>query len=570
MLADNVTDCHVLVVGSGGAGCRAAVEAAKYGDVILLSRSVTGKGGCTTMAEGGYNAVLNPKDSCSSHFEDTIRGGAYLNDRELVKILVEEAPERFADLMNWGAVFDLSCDCDGFEGTHPAQRHFGGQKFNRTCYSGDRTGHEIMATLMEKVRGGDIRIIQEVTVIDLLTETLSGGEVRVCGAVGLDRDGNMIVFRCDAVVLATGGTGQIYDVCTNCATGNGQGYAMAYRAGAELIDMEMVQFHPTGAVYPYDARGRLITEAVRGEGGYLKNSRGERFMAKYDPERMELSTRDVVARSIATEIAEGRGTDKGGVYLDVTHLGAAVIEERLPMMLAQFLNFGVDIRKEPMEVAPTAHHMMGGLRITPECRTTIKGLFACGEVTGGIHGANRLGGNSLADTQVFGKRAGEFAGKSVMHRALMNSPAIVGQLAAEELRFNRFLNGSDSIAEIKERLRKTMWENVGIFRTAEELETALAEIEELSEMTPKADSPAVLAECCVLEDMLTVAALVVRGALLREESRGAHVRKDIVQDWTPETSPYGHTYQSIYREGIEKAGAEDISAEGAGKGGNAQ
>ncbi|MDD1674271.1 MAG: FAD-binding protein, partial [Methanomicrobiales archaeon] len=389
MRGDEGLKSHVLIVGSGGAGVRAALEAAKYGDVIITSKSIPGKGGCTPMAEGGYNAVLRSQDSCVLHSEDTFRGGAYLNDPALVDVLVRESPDRLQDLVRWGAVFDFT------EEDTVAQRSFGGQRFPRTCYAGDRTGHEVMMTLLEQLRTSDIRVLSEVTVISLFAE-----EGRVTGALALTRDGDPVVIRADSTVLATGGGSQIYDISTNSATGTGDGYALGYRAGAELIDMEMVQFHPTGAVYPYDARGRLITEAVRGEGGILTNARGERFMERYDPERMELSTRDVVARAIATEIREGRGTARGGVYLDVTHLPGWQIEEKLPVMLEQFMQFGVDIRREPMEVAPTAHHFMGGLRITPDCATTMPGLFACGEAAGGLHGANRLGGNALAETQV--------------------------------------------------------------------------------------------------------------------------------------------------------------------------
>ncbi|WOF15209.1 fumarate reductase subunit A [Methanoplanus sp. FWC-SCC4] len=537
MHTDNVVDCHVLVIGSGGAGARAAIEASKYGHTILVSRSITGKGGCTPMAEGGYNAVINSEDSCNLHEGDTLKGGAYLNDPELVKILVEESPERMSDLVNWGAVFDVTAERE------LAQRPFGGQKFPRTCYAGDRTGHEMMMTLIEQLRVSDVELVQEVTIIDLLKD----GDI-VSGAIGLDRRGGMIVFRADATVVATGGLGQIYDVCTNCATGNGQGYAFSYRAGAELIDMEMVQFHPTGAVYPYDARGRLITEAVRGEGGLLKNSKGERFMEKYDPERMELSTRDVVARSIATEILEGKGTKNGGVFLDVTHLLPEEIEKRLPVMLEQFLNYGVDIRKEPMEVAPTAHHMMGGLRITPDCMTTKKGLYACGEVTGGIHGANRLGGNSLADTQVFGKRAGESAGKTVNRDIVIDTE----QIKAQRERLKRFAEGDVNPAEIRHALRKVMWKGAGIFRTKEGLQNAKSEIDALRTLKPKAVTPQNYAECCILEDMLTVAAMVVESALIRKESRGAHLRKDVPTEWKPEKSPYGHTFQSLKGSGVEK------------------
>ena len=404
-------DCHVLVIGSGGAGVRAAIEASAYGDVVLVSKTIVGKGGCTPMAEGGYNAVLREQDSCGIHFEDTMKGGAFLNDPELVKILVAESPQRMDDLIRWGAVFDVT------EDNKVAQRPFGGQQFPRTCYAGDRTGHEMMTTLVERLDGLPVETLAETTVIDLLKDS-----DRVIGACALDEKGDLITITADSTVLATGGGTRVFDISTNSASGTGDGYAISYRAGAELIDMEMVQFHPTGAVFPYDARGRLVTEAVRGEGGVLKNMLGERFMKQYDPERMELSTRDVVARSIATEITKGRGTKNGGVYLDVTHLPREQIESRLPVMLEQFLKFGVDIRTEPMEVAPTAHHIMGGLRITPRGETTLPGLYACGEVAGGVHGANRLGGNALADTQVFGRRAGEAAGMSEKRIEKRRSP----------------------------------------------------------------------------------------------------------------------------------------------------
>ena len=315
---------------------------------------------------------------------------------------------------------------------------------------------------------------------------------------------------------------------------------MGYSAGAELIDMEQVQFHPTGAVYPYDARGRLVTEAVRGEGGLLKNRLGERFMKRYDPARMELSTRDVVSRSIATEILEGRGTDHNAVYLDVTHLPARQIEDRLPVMLEQFLKFGVDIRKEAMEVAPTAHHIMGGLRIAPDCSTSLKRLYACGEVAGGVHGANRLGGNALADTQVFGKRAGESAGKS---------PAV--KKKADEVQVAPSSSGSNGICRDIQpgtgvwRQLKTiaMWEGAGIFRTQEGLEKTCSRYG-----TSRAfRSVQIPGKPCGLlhgQNMLVTSSLIVQSALLRTESRGAHVRKDLGQTWLPESSPFGHTYLS--------------------------
>jgi fumarate reductase (CoM/CoB) subunit A len=537
MLADEVVDCHVLVIGSGGAGVRAAIEASQYGDVVLISKTIVGKGGCTTMAEGGFNAVLRDEDSCGIHFGDTMKGGAFLNDPGLVDILVKEAPLRMGDLVKWGAVFDFT------DNDEVAQRPFGGQRFPRTCYAGDRTGHEMMVTLVERLEGTDVSTFQEFSVIDLLKE-----DGRVIGAMALDGRGDLVLLKADSTILATGGGTKVYDISTNSSSGTGDGYAIGYRAGAELIDMEMVQFHPTGAIIPYDARGRLVTEAVRGEGGVLKNSRGERFMKKYDPERMELSTRDVVSRAIATEILEGRGTENGGVYLDVTHLPREQIESRLPVMLEQFLKFGVDIRTTPMEVAPTAHHIMGGLRITPACQTTLPGLLACGEVSGGVHGANRLGGNALAETQVFGKRAGEAAGRALKRQKRIE----LAQVKRQEDRLDRFMAGIKSPSRVRMMLQQAMWEGAGIFRTAEDLKRTLAATSVLADKPLCAKTSRNLAECCIVENMCLTASLICRSALIREESRGAHVRRDIRQDYDAEHSPYGHTFISKKSQGIEK------------------
>jgi fumarate reductase (CoM/CoB) subunit A len=537
MRADDTVECHVLVIGSGGAGVRAAVEAEQFGDTVLVSKSLAGKGGCTPMAEGGYNAALREGDSCVLHKEDTIRGGAYLNDPALVDILVHEAPERFLELARWGAVFDRT------PAGEFAQRSFGGQRFPRTCYAGDRTGHEMMMTLLERLRAGNVTVLQEVSVIDLLKR-----EGRVVGAVAIDRTGGLRAIQADSTIIATGGASRIYDISTNSATGTGDGFALGYRAGAELIDMEMVQFHPTGAVYPYDARGRLVTEAVRGEGGVLLNSKGERFMERYDPERKELSTRDVVARAIAREIAEGRGTPRGGVWLDVTHLPASQIEEKLPLMLEQFLAFGIDIRCERMEVSPTAHHFMGGLRITPSCETTVPGLYACGEAAGGVHGANRLGGNSLAETQVFGKRAGEAAGRAPSRGIRIDSRPL------EKYRrtMDDFRAGGVSPVTITRKLQGAMWNGAGISRNARDLEETLVDVEKLAKKRLLAQTTENLAECFTVQNMCLVASLVIRSALLRGESRGAHLRTDILQSWDAANSPYGHTYLSVNRAGIEE------------------
>lgn len=533
---ENRSDTHVLVIGSGGAGIRAAVDAAASGETIIVSKTITGKGGCTVMAEGGFNAVLKSADSIATHYEDTMKGGAFLNDPALVEVLVREAPDRIRDLFTWGAVFDLTCDDE------VAQRPFGGQQFPRTCYAGDHTGHEMVMTLLEKLRGSPVEIRDELTILDLLKD----GDA-VYGAVTCDREGELGVITADAVVLATGGAGQVYDTTTNSTAGTGDGYALGYRAGAELIDMEQVQFHPTGAVYPYDTRGRLITEAVRGEGGVLKNSRGDRFMKTYDPVRMELSTRDVVSRAIATEVLEGRGTEHGGVWLDVTHLPRDQIETRLPLMVEQFQKFGVDIRDQPMEVAPTAHHFMGGLRITQNAETTVPHLFAAGEVTGGVHGGNRLGGNALADTQVFGRRAGITAG-AVRHtaRRIDND-----QIAAVEEKIANLYTGSVSSAAARKKMKQIMWNNVGIYRNELDLKTAERDIAQLRATPLMISSPREIADAVVTENMLLTASLVIDGALLRRESRGAHTRTDVTPSWTVETSPLGHTFFSPGRSGIE-------------------
>jgi fumarate reductase (CoM/CoB) subunit A len=537
MAADDSVDCHVLVIGSGGAGVRAAIESSGFGDVVLVSKTIVGKGGCTPMAEGGYNAVLREQDSCGIHFEDTMKGGAYLNDPELVRILVAESPDRMGDLIRWGAVFDFT------ENNEVAQRPFGGQRFPRTCYAGDRTGHEMMTTLVERLDGLPVDTRAETTIIDLLKD----GD-RVAGALALDDNGDLLVIKADSTILATGGGTRVFDISTNSASGTGDGYAIGFRAGAELIDMEMVQFHPTGAVYPYDARGRLVTEAVRGEGGILKNTQNERFMKKYDPDRMELSTRDVVARAIATEIQEGRGTAHGGVYLDVTHLPRDQIESRLPVMLEQFKKFGVDIRDEPMEVAPTAHHIMGGLRITSRCGTTVPGLFACGEVAGGVHGANRLGGNALADTQVFGRRAGEAAGRSERRIKKIDGH----QIEKLQARLSGFKGGSVNPAGVAKELQQAMWKGAGIFRNAADLRSTLAQCMHLSRSNLKAVSPVNFPECCTVQNMCLTASLICKSALLRTESRGAHVRTDIPQSHDAKASPFSHTYISLVREGIER------------------
>jgi fumarate reductase (CoM/CoB) subunit A len=519
----------VLVIGSGGAGCRAAIEANKKGlDVTIISKGLSFKSGCTTLAEGGYNAAfgyVDAKDSVEAHFKDTLKGGAYLNDRKLVKILVEEAPERLNELEMYGAIFDRQ------ESGELNQRPFGGQTFRRTCFQGDRTGHEMMMALKEEVIRRGIKTIEEMIITTLITHDDDGG---VLGACGLSlKDSSFHIFQAKSTIIATGGAGWMYPVTSNAMQKTGDGFALAYQSGTDLLDMEQVQFHPTGMLYPESRRGVLITEAVRGEGGRLFNSQGERFMEKYDP-RGELATRDVVARAIYREIIEGRGTEKGGVYLDVTHLPPELIEEKLETMLMQFLDVGVDIRKQPMEVAPTAHHFMGGARINENGETTIKNLFAAGEVTGGVHGANRLGGNALADTQVFGRRAGEAAAKNALKKEEIEyKDIILDKASIEQDRIQSLIKDGEYYPfEIRKELQEVMWKNVAIIRNKEGLKSAIKRIKELKEMLKDLKVSSIqtynkdLQDALEAEKLLQVALLTAESALIREESRGAHYRED--------------------------------------------
>lgn len=528
-MKEEIYHTDVLVIGSGGAGCRAAIEANKQKlDVIIISKGLSFKSGCTTLAEGGYNAAfgyVDKKDSVGTHFEDTLKGGAYLNDRKLVKILVEEAPERLNELEMYGAIFDRQ------ESGELNQRPFGGQTFRRTCFQGDRTGHEMMTALKEEVIRRDIKTVEEVIITSLITNPTEGSVLGACG-ISL-KDSKFLIFTAKSTVLATGGAGWMYPVTSNAMQKTGDGFALAYSVGADLLDMEQVQFHPTGMLYPESRRGVLITEAVRGEGGRLFNSEGERFMKKYDS-RGELATRDVVARAIYREIIEGRGTERGGVYLDVTHLPCELIEDKLETMLMQFLDVGVDIRQQPMEVAPTAHHFMGGAYINEHGETTVGNLFAAGEVTGGVHGANRLGGNALADTQVFGRRAGQAAAKNALQgRNNINKDIIIEQATFEKNRIQSiFKNGEYYPYEIKKELQEVMWKDVAIIRDAEGLKTAIKRIKELKEMLAGLKVPDIqvynkdLQDALEVEKLLEVAFLTAESALIREESRGAHFRED--------------------------------------------
>jgi len=524
-----VVTTDILIIGNGGAGIRAAIEANEYNvKILLVGTSMPGKAH-TVMAEGGINAALgnvHPEDSWEVHFEDTIKEGVYINNQKMVEAFAKDMPERIHDLEEYGAVFDRTPD------GKIAQRRFGAQSYWRTCYIGDVTGHEMLMALTEANRKRDIQHMDEVMVTKILTKGNN-----ISGAVGIDLiTGEFIVFRAKSIILATGGTGRIYKVTTNPKEACGCGYAMAYEVGAELMDMEMFQFHPTGMVYPESARGILVTEAVRGDGGILLNSKNERFMERYDPERMEVSARDIVARSIYSEIQAGRGFEHGGIHLDIaSQKSPEFILDKLPRMVKQFKDFAnVDITKEPMEVAPTAHYYMGGIKVRTEdnMSTTVNGLFPCGEAQCGIHGANRLGGNSLAETQVSGQRAGKYAAIFSLKKELEDIDE--EEIENEIEKFLEPLNRKDGIKpqEIKKEMQENMWANVGIVRDEDKLRKGLEKIEALERKSE---------EICVdggrtynlewidaieIPYMLFVCKSLVMSALERKESRGAHFRSD--------------------------------------------
>ncbi len=514
----------VLIIGSGGAGSRAAIEVDDAGlKAIIVSKGLSFRSGCTGMAEGGYNAVfktVDKDDSIDAHFNDTLKGGSYLNDKKLVEILVSESPKRLVDLENYGALFDRQ------ESGEIDQRPFGGQSFRRTCYQGDRTGAELLNALKEEIIRRDIECIDEVMITSLVTD---GNQV--IGATGLNlKDSSLIYFKAKATILASGGAGQLYPVTSNTFQKNGDGYAISYRAGANLVDMEQVQFHPTGMVAPESKKGVLVTEAVRAEGGKLINSEGERFMSKYAPEKMELATRDVVARSIYQEIIEGRGTENGGVYLDISHLDDDYIDEKLETMVLQFENVGVDIKHGPIEVAPTAHHFMGGLKINTDASSSLDNLFGAGEVCGGVHGANRLGGNALADTQVFGRIAGVSASKAAKESELKSNEEMVREEAS---RIEGLIKkGSIKPKEFKNRIKNLMWEKVAIVREEKTLNEALGQLLEMQkeladlDVGDKKQYNTDLVTALEVINMVEICILTVKSAIIRRESRGAHFRSD--------------------------------------------
>ena len=517
----------VLIIGAGGAGLRAAIEALGQGaSVGVVCKSLLGKAH-TVMAEGGIAAAMANVDATDDwriHFRDTMRGGKFLNNWRMAQILAQEAPERVRELEQWGALFDRTSSGDIL------QRAFGGHTFKRLCHVGDRTGLEMIRTLQDRGVYLGIDVYMECAITKLFRE----GE-RIAGAFGYWREtGRFVVFKAKSIVIATGGIGKAWRITSNSWEYTGDGMALAYEAGAELIDMEFVQFHPTGMVWPPGVQGILVTEAVRGEGGILRNKDGERFMERYDPEKMELSTRDVVARAIYTEAREGRGTEHGGAYLDISHKPADYVKRKLPSMYHQFRELAdVDITQGPMEVGPTCHYMMGGIRVDAEtAQTTLPGLYAAGEAAAGLHGANRLGGNSLSDLLVFGRRAGLAAAQHANQVGTVTIDAQQVLEAANEMLapFDRV--DGDSPYQIHRDLEDTMQNYVGIFRNDEDLQKGLEELLKLNERAAKVKvggsrlfNPGWhLARD--LKSMLIVSEAVALSARERRESRGAHSRID--------------------------------------------
>src|SRR5215217_4048727 len=524
---------NVLVIGSGAAGLRAAIAVYEAGSEVVVVGKRLRKDAHTVLAAGGINAALgtvDPEDSWQQHFADTLKEGYFLADPLAVEIMAREAPRAIEELVEYACPFART------ETGELDQRFFGAHKYRRTCYAGDYTGRAMLYALADRADSLGIPVHEDRYVSRLLVH-----DGRCFGAFTFDiHSGERTVYLADAVVLATGGHTRLWRRSSSRRDENtGDGMYLALEAGCRLADMELVQFHPTGMVYPEEWSGTLVTEAVRGEGGRLYNSVGERYMERYDPERLELSARDRVALANYTEIAEGRGGPNGGVFLDITHLGKDAILEKLPRMYRQFLEYQMlDISQQPMEVAPTAHYSMGGVVVDPDTHATdVAGLYAAGEVAAGLHGANRLGGNSLAETVVFGRRAGEAAASYSVSRDLQLRARDVVLAADEEL--SSFIrHGRQFARPLQRALRDTMWETCGVLREQVGLQDGLARVAELRELVgdvdvrPTSEGYADLAHALDLRGSLAAAEATLLGALARTESRGAHQRRD-----HPELSP---------------------------------
>ncbi|HTK48281.1 MAG TPA: fumarate reductase/succinate dehydrogenase flavoprotein subunit [Gemmatimonadaceae bacterium] len=587
-MSDHPIVAHdVLVIGAGGAGLRAAIEAASRGlSVGVVCKSLLGKAH-TVMAEGGVAAAMgnvDDRDNWRVHFADTMRGGQYVNNWRMAELHAKESPARVRELEAWGALFDRTKD------GRILQRNFGGHRYPRLAHVGDRTGLEMIRTLQDHGIHEGIDVHMEYTVVTLLHD----GE-RIAGALAYERErGRFRVFRAKAVVLATGGIGRAYSITSNSWECTGDGHSLAYHAGAALQDMEFVQFHPTGMIWPPSVRGILVTEGVRGEGGVLRNRDGRRFMFDNVPENYrsqtadneeegwrytqgdkearrppELLTRDHVARMIVREVKEGRGSPHGGVFLDISWIkdripnSAEHIKRKLPSMYHQFMQLaGIDITKEPMEIGPTTHYVMGGIRVDGDTQmSTVPGLFACGECAAGLHGANRLGGNSLSDLLVFGKLAGEQAAEFARTNGdvRLDERELDAGMTMALAPFDRGSSG-ESAFQVQDALQTTMQDLVGIVRSEQEVQRGLAE---LGTLRARAERVGVVGNreynpgwhtALDLRHLLTVSEAIARCALERKESRGGHFRDD-----HPQKDPAYGTFNNVVRRGRD--GAMELSRE---------
>ncbi len=533
---------NVLVIGSGAAGLRAAVAAHEAGTEVIVVGKRPKKDAHTVLAAGGVNAALgtvDPEDSWQQHFADTLREGYFLSDPRVVEIMAREAPRAIEELVRYGCPFART------EGGELDQRYFGAHKYRRTCYAGDYTGRAMMQALFDRVDELRIPVHENRYVSRLLVR-----EDRCFGAFVFDlQTGQRDVYLADAVVLAAGGHTRLWRRSSSRRDENtGDGMYLALEAGCRLSDMELVQFHPTGMVYPEEWAGTLVTEAVRGEGGRLYNKDGERYMQRYDPKRLELSTRDRVALANYREIAEGRGSEHGGVFLDISHRPKKHILEKLPRMYRQFLETQMlDISREPMEVAPTSHYSMGGVVVEPETHATdVAGLYAAGEVTAGLHGANRLGGNSLSETVIFGRRAGEAA--AAFSRATESQPRSHQKIQAASDELDSLIKEGEEFARPLQRaLRNALWEGCGVVRADDGLHETLGKLAEIKkaaadvDVRPDSEGYGDLAHVLDLRASLVTAEASVLGAIERRESRGAHQRSDHPDlDPGPDRQPRDH------------------------------
>lgn len=524
-------ETDILILGSGGAGLFAAHHAYDQDpslNIIVAAKGLIGKSGCTRMVQGGYNVVLHPDDSIEKHFKDTIKGGGGINDQEMAWALVNDCPKRILELeTKMGVFFDRNED-----GTIH-QKPFAGQSFDRTVHRGDLTGIEIISRLRDQLFAKpNVVTWDEVRAIDLLLDEEAGC---VSGCLLLNiRTGQFIVVHCKAVIVGTGGAATMYKIATPSLEKSGDGMAMCYRAGTEFLDMEMMQFHPTGLLAENSRlNGGVLEEGLRGAGGYLKNALGDRFMENYDPKRMERSTRDRVSRAAYMEIMAGRGTALGGVYIDASHLGKENVLKMFPGMVERCRDVGRDLSVEPVEISPAAHFHMGGVQVSIDCQSNIPGLYVAGEDAGGVHGANRLGGNGVADSTVFGARAGGAAANYCkrVERFHYASNAQVQQLV-EEAKSPFYREGGENPFYIRNELKDLMWEKVGLVRTKSDMEFAL---QKLSELENRVHSVAVKGsgaynltwqEYLNVRNLVTIAKMVTSSALLRQESRGSHYRDD--------------------------------------------